>query len=473
MADNKNVKFFFTDDLNKYKNLAVKDPLGLYFIEDPSANFYALYKGENLIATGSAATTLMSGLMTPEDRILLNELAASGGLDKLVAVDGSISIVDGEDGKKNISVAISAQDGNALQKNADGLFVPTAQEVNAPEYSIEKQPSPEEGYASSYKLKKVINGEATYVGDTINIAKDMVLQSAVLKKVTEADVPYEGAVVGDPYIEMAFNDAAASHIYVPVKDLVDTYIPGDGIKIENNVISVDLGPDANGLHMTDGRLNLGLATAEAAGAMSAEDKKALDAIPVTYASKAEMNSTTQRVKYDVFFKPAGTTVKITDSEIRICCASDTPWTEQAVGPTGDPSRFYVGLKIYAPIGADHFMEDLKKTIEDTTVFDFTDEFSGRDAYGNGYSVVYLPVAAKQEDGTWKYYGDMSTEDKQIGWYYTSAFYDADNNLLSKETIRINVINENMSTEAKPYYLSSYATKDEVSALAATMTWESL
>ena len=168
MAD-QNVKFFFTSDLNKYKNLAVKDPLALYFVEDPSANFYALYKGENLVATGSAATTLMSGLMTPEDRILLNELAASGGLDKLVAVDGSISIVDGEDGKKNISVAISAQEGNTLQKNADGLFVPTAQEVNVPEYSIEKQPSPEEGYASSYKLKKVINGEATYVGDTINI----------------------------------------------------------------------------------------------------------------------------------------------------------------------------------------------------------------------------------------------------------------------------------------------------------------
>ena len=301
----------------------------------------------------------------------------------------------------------------------------------------------------------------------------MVLQSAVLKKVTEADVPYEGAVVGDPYIEMAFNDAAASHIYVPVKDLVDTYIPGDGIKIENNVISVDLGPDANGLHMADGKLNLGLATAEAAGAMRTEAKKALDAIPATYASKAEMNNTAQRVKYNVFFKPAGTTVRITDTEIRICCPSDTEWAEQAVGPTGDPSKFYVGLKIYAPIGADHFMEDLKKTIEDTTVFDFTDDFSGRDAYGNGYSVVYLPVAAKQEDGTWKYYGDMSTEDKQIGWYYTSAFYDASNNLLSKETIRINVINENMSTEVKPYYLNSYATKDEVSALAATMTWKSL
>lgn len=288
-----NVKFFFTSDFSKYQNLEVKDPLALYFVEDPSANFYALFKGDNMIATGSVATTMMSGLMTPEDRRMLDELAASGGLDKLVAVDGSISIVDGEDGNKNISVAISGQEGNALQKKDDGLFVALAQEVEVPEYSIEKQAIAEEGYASSYKLKKVINGETSYVGDTINIAKDMVLQSAVLKKVVEADVPYEGAEIGDPYIEMAFNDAAASYIYVPVKDLVDTYISGDGIKIENNVISVELGSDVNGLHIADGKLNLGLATAEAAGAMSVEDKKALDKlvaldISATYATKTEL-----------------------------------------------------------------------------------------------------------------------------------------------------------------------------------------
>lgn len=464
MADNKNVKFFFTDDLNKYKNLAVKDPLGLYFIEDPSANFYALYKGENLIATGSAATTLMSGLMTPEDRIMLNELAASGGLDKLVAVDGSISIVDGEDGKKNISVAISAQEGNALQKNADGLFVPTAQEVNVPEYSIEKQPSPEEGYASSYKLKKVINGEATYVGDTINIAKDMVLQSAVLKKVTEADVPYEGAVVGDPYIEMAFNDAAASHIYVPVKDLVDTYIPGDGIKIENNVISVDLGPDANGLHMADGKLNLGLATAEAAGAMSADDKKAHDKlvaldIPTAY-GKA----------YEVSHKPAGTLVNYNGKEIRVMCPANTEWTVQQGG--GDPNRYYIGFKAYAPSSdVVSFKESLATTMTDQTMYYFVDnEFAGIDANGRKYSIVWLPAAKLNDDNTWTYYGANSTSEKFIGWYYCVEWYNASGVCVASDLIRINLANEDCARSIEPDYMSNYATKEDV---ATAISWKTL
>lgn len=287
-----NVKFFFTSDFDKYKNLAEKDPVALYFIEDPTNGFYALYKGENLIGTGSTATTLAAGLMSSADKIALDELVASGGLNKLHS-DATINITDSEDGNKNIGVAISGQEGNALQKKDDGLFVALSQEVEVPGYSIEKQAIAEEGYASSYKLKKVVNGEVTYVGDTINIAKDMVLQSAVLKKVTEADVPYEGAKIGDPYIEMAFNDTTASHIYVPVKDLVDTYISGDGIKIENNVISVELGSDANGLHVADGKLNLGLATAESAGAMSVEDKNALDKlvaldISATYATKTEL-----------------------------------------------------------------------------------------------------------------------------------------------------------------------------------------
>ena len=283
-----NVQFYFGTQA-KYDALVEYNEMALYFISDT----LRLYKGSQLYATGSVATTLVSGLLSAEDKKKLDELAASGGLDKLVAVDGSISIVDSEDGNKNIGVAISAQEGNALQKKDDGLFVAPAQEVEAPEYSIEKQAIAEEGYASSYKLKKVVNGETSYVGDTINIAKDMVLQSAVLKKVVEANVPYEGAKIGDPYIEMAFNDTAASHIYVPVKELVDTYIPGDGIKIENNVISVELGSDANGLHVADGKLNLGLATAESAGAMSVEDKNALDKlvaldISATYATKTEL-----------------------------------------------------------------------------------------------------------------------------------------------------------------------------------------
>lgn len=463
-----NVRFFF-GTLAKYQALESKDPLALYFLTDEETGKVYLYKGSHLYASDALASAIADGWMSKEDKINLDNLVTNA-ITGLTPVDGSIVVTDGN----KIGVAVSAEAGNILSLKSDGLYVDTTgvSADDVPSYEIEKQ-SDSGNAVAIYKLKKTVGAESSYVGDEIAIPKDLVISSGSLEVVAEADVPYAGAIVGDPYLDIVLNNVDSDHIYIPVKGLVDTYNAGDGLQLVDGKFSVNLGSTTNGLHFVEGTLNLALATKDAAGAMSAEDKKALDAIPATYASKAEMNSTTQRVKYDIFFKPAGTTVRITDSEIRICCSADTAWTEQAVGPTGDPSRFYVGLKIYAPIGADHFMEDLKKTIEDTTVFDFTDEFSGRDAYGNGYSVVYLPVAAKQEDGTWKYYGDMSTEDKQIGWYYTSAFYDADNNLLSKETIRINVVNENMSTEVKPYYLSSYATKEEVAVLESSVSWGSL
>lgn len=249
--------------------------------------------------------------------------------------------------------------------------------------------------------------------------------------------------------------------------------PSDStIKIADGKIGVQVsGNEGNLLEVRDDGLFVVLDTIPVEKVTGLENKLA------TYVTKEEVNTTVKRVKYDVFSKPAGTTVRITDNEIRICCANNTEWKEQAVGPTGDANKYYVGLKVYAPVGADHFMEDLKKVIEDQTIFDFTDDFSGRDPYGNGYSIVWLPVAEKQPDGAWKYYGDNSTEDKMIGWYYTSAFYDASNNLLSKETIRINLANENMSTEITPYYMNSYVTdtelKDAISSVGTTMTWNEL
>ena len=296
MASNMNVKFFFTDDINKYKNLAVKDPLALYFVEDPTNGFYALYKGENLIGTGSVATTLAAGLMSSADKIALDTLVASGGgISNLVPVDGSISIVDGEDGKKNIGVAISSQEGNALQKKDDGLFVVLAQEVEVPEYVIEKQAVAEEGFTSTYKLKRTVNGVDTYVGDAINFAVDAVLESVEFKTVIEVDVPYAGAAIGDRYIDFGFNTEDKQHIYVPVEDLGVEYVAGDGIQIVDDTISVKIADDSHGLTTVNGEITMLLATSEQDGAMSKEDKAQLNEIvaldiPNTFVSKIELDS---------------------------------------------------------------------------------------------------------------------------------------------------------------------------------------
>lgn len=255
---NQNVRFFFTDDKRKYDALIQKDPLALYFIEDAETGYRALYKGDNLIAVGSNASSMAAGLMSSADKQALDKLVASQSGVEFTPIDGTISITDGEDGKKNIAVAISSKDGNILTAVDGGLFVPS---VSVPEYSIEKQEIPNDGFVATYKLKKTENGESTYVGDSVDVPKDKVLQSAILKTVETADVPYDNAKVGDKYIDMAFNDETQSHIYVPLGDI------GGDVSAEIKIDSAN----ANGLSYADGTgLSLTLASAENNGAMSKE-----------------------------------------------------------------------------------------------------------------------------------------------------------------------------------------------------------
>lgn len=253
---NQNVRFFFTDDKRKYDALIQKNPLALYFIEDAETGYRALYKGDNLIAVGSNASSMAAGLMSSADKQALDKLVANPGGVEFTPVDGTITIADGEDGKKNIAVAISTKEGNTLTKVDGGLFVPSV-----PEYSIEKQETPDEGFVATYKLKKTVNGETTYVGDAVNVPKDKVLQSAVLKTVEADGVPYDNAKVGDKYIDMSFNDETQSHIYVPLCDI------GGDVSAEIKIDSAN----ANGLSYVDGTgLSLTLASAENNGAMSKE-----------------------------------------------------------------------------------------------------------------------------------------------------------------------------------------------------------
>jgi len=276
----------------QFEAIVTKSETTLYWLSDTQE----LYKGDVLFGVGREASADAAGLLSAADYQKLQDLIVTGGTINLTPVDGSIVITEAENGAKSIGVAISTQTGNALVAVEGGLFVPA---VVVPEYAIEKQEIAEDGFGVSYKLKKTVGEEVSYVGDAINIPKDLVLKSATLETVAEADVPYTGAVVGDPYIHMVFNDADASDIFVPVKGLVDTYTAGDGIEIIDNVISVKIAAESHGLVAVEGGLSINLATADSAGAMSAADKIALDTLVAldvanTYATKEEVQAVSDK-----------------------------------------------------------------------------------------------------------------------------------------------------------------------------------
>ena len=184
--------------------------------------------------------------------------------------------------------------------------------IKVPEYSVVKQGTAEAGYLSTYYLTK----DGAQTGEKINIPKDFLVNSADILEVEEADQPYDGAKVGDLYIDFVVNskdaDDTATHIYLPVNELVDAYTGGNGIEVTpSNVISAKIDTaNANGLGVPAAGFPLELATTTTAGAMSAADKTKLDGIAAN-ATKVEKGSANGKVKIngadtDVYTHPEHT-----------------------------------------------------------------------------------------------------------------------------------------------------------------------
>ena len=115
---------------------------------------------------------------------------------------------------------------------------------NAGKVTVETGSS--ESYAAVYNFYQgVLAGddaaakEAKKIG-TINIPKDMVISAGEVKTVTSADVPYSGAVVGDKYIDLTIANNDGTHIYIPVKDLVDVYTGSVGAEVTITVSNANV-----------------------------------------------------------------------------------------------------------------------------------------------------------------------------------------------------------------------------------------
>lgn len=135
-----------------------------------------------------------------------------------------------------LRVKINDKNTNALTASPSGLY--------ATSYDLSPVENPAEGYASQYVFTKHnATGDETV---TINIPKDQVLKSAEILSVTEENLPYTGAKVGDKYIKFEFQNNNTPQ-YLAVQDLVDVYT-ADDVYInmsEGNVITLDIAAVTN------------------------------------------------------------------------------------------------------------------------------------------------------------------------------------------------------------------------------------
>ena len=164
--------------------------------------------------------------------IVLEEVAYTGA----AADVSTAAITDG-----------AAQDPETLYAagTAQGTLEAIARDLNTLEttsiVTVEKQQAAETGYFATYVVKQ----NNTQVGAKINIPKDYLVKSASVETVTVEDEPYEGAEVGDKYIDFTVNvyegQGTESHIYIPVDDLMQA-ISGGTTTVANEYelqISID------------------------------------------------------------------------------------------------------------------------------------------------------------------------------------------------------------------------------------------
>lgn len=106
--------------------------------------------------------------------------------------------------------------------------------IELPNYEIEQEDFPE-GSLLIYDFK--LNGE---VISKIRIPYDKDIFNIELDVCVEDDKPLEGLHVGDPYLRITIEDGHGSSTYKYISLASLVYKAGDSIKIENNIISVDL-----------------------------------------------------------------------------------------------------------------------------------------------------------------------------------------------------------------------------------------
>lgn len=163
----------------------------------------------------------------------------------------------GVDDNNALSVKLVADSDNFI----NGLIA-TENGLAAATYQLKQRVTGvDDAYAAQYDFTTFTpNGS---VVTTINIPKDQVLKNAEILSVTEENLPYTGAKVGDKYIKFEFQNNTTPQ-YLAVQDLVDVYTADETyIKMsEGNVITLDVAAVTNKI---DELLNINATASTVAG----------------------------------------------------------------------------------------------------------------------------------------------------------------------------------------------------------------
>ena len=146
-----------------------------------------------------------------------------------------------------------------------------------------------------------------------------------------------------------------------------------------------------------------------------------------------------QAKYEVL-PIDGMFIQYRDGEIRLNTQRVVP-VKQNVGASGNPNMFYATFRAFAPEGATQCKEGLNGKIDT--------EYSqlATDKNGRKYTTIWAALASF--NGTsWSKWGDTSTLDKYLGFYYHFEWYNGDT-LIGTDKVRVILTNDSCHDDLVP------------------------
>lgn len=205
-----------------YEILSGKKVVGIYY----SDNYYLKKISEYI--KGGGDVTVDDHMDINSTNPVQNKVITRTINDLDVPVKTSDLVNDGEDGSPFVDMDAVGDKEDKSNKitgwssTPDNVHYPSEKLVKDSLddliVSVEQQTAPETGYASTY----VISQGGVALSPKINIPKDFLVKSVVVRVCEEEDVPIEGLDVGDKYIDFTINTKEGSseeqHLYLAVKE---------------------------------------------------------------------------------------------------------------------------------------------------------------------------------------------------------------------------------------------------------------
>ena len=198
----------------QYKNVGDPDWTDAFTLDIPN-DTDAIEALETLVGSTAVSTQISNAIETAKEALVAT----------VVAGDNSITVA-GTATNPTVAVKISKDSGNALSVVDDGLKVTIPASTD---YTVQVTESSPEGYAKAYTITQASTGLNT----TINIPKDMVVQSGTVETDPEEQEP-------GTYLVLTLANATSDKIYINVGSLIEYVTSGSE---EGDQIFITISPD--------------------------------------------------------------------------------------------------------------------------------------------------------------------------------------------------------------------------------------